>query len=306
MRNKWDSDALCLDWAEHEAMLKHTSIRRRPDIRRDRKKGVERFVIADLISAFGAYETLDEVENAWSTIKTILAPTRIHVECVWEERFVDCCTITDFFKHIIPHISGPVANQIKRARFAQYTEDAINKKSKEFVWELDIKTQRTNYGISGMLFIFGMFETLKKAAKTWTNYKTRLGNRGEKLNFYRIGAKDACTVDEFFDSILPNIFHQPLRKPIIHKRDGFAPTLDIKRGISIEQGSETKRVKYETPRIYDVTKIEHTRYLTTKSNLGHSNLNALCYILSLPQIEPQPVVETLSYPDKMSLKYICE
>lgn len=98
IRNKWNSDARCLDWAEHEAMLTHTSIRRRPDIRKDRKKGVDRFVIADLINAFGAYETLNEVENAWSTIKTILAPTRIHVECVWEERFVDCCTIADFFQ----------------------------------------------------------------------------------------------------------------------------------------------------------------------------------------------------------------
>lgn len=235
-------------------MTTRKTIRRRPDIKKNGKNDEERFVISDMMNAFGAYETLEEIDNAWNTIKTAIAPKRIHVEREWCTKLMDCCSLSDFFDFVLPHVSGPVATQIKRARFAKYVKRAMDENPKDFICELRPDTQRMCYGIKGMLYLFGEFGTIQMASNKWSSYKTRLARRGEKQQFvHQIGRKEVCTADDFFEKILPYISARSCRGII--KRKQFVSDLEKESPRKYHCLQETKCVKYDSTK-HNVNKTE--------------------------------------------------
>jgi len=229
----WKSNSQCLVWAERKVMMTDKMIRRATGL----------FVITDLINAFGDYETVYEIDETWNTVKYIMAPTDIHVRRPWDDRMEDCCTLADFFDFILPHISGPDATKIKRARCVKYIERAMNN-TKGFVCRIDQKTQENRYCVSHLLFAFGMYRTIQMASRAYTVYKGRLACKGEKLPFEKIANKDICSIDEFFDRILPNLNIFPLpRRQNLQTQKNHTQIID--------GGSDPKRFK---PQSSDVTR----------------------------------------------------
>src|SRR5215217_944213 len=108
----------CMEWAKREAVKKGTVIRHA----NHPEKG-STFGVIDLMNVFGNYKTRKTATDQWLKYKRLrdtpngsIQNHRFVVPIQHKGRVMDHCTISDFFDKVLPHITGPVADAIKRAR----------------------------------------------------------------------------------------------------------------------------------------------------------------------------------------------
>jgi len=109
----------CMEWAKREAERKRTVIRQAAHP----VKGCV-FGIADLLNVFGNYKNRKLAADQWIKLKQRHPRLQgggaesgtFYVISQFQGKPMDHCTIPDFFDNVLPHITGPVADAIKRAR----------------------------------------------------------------------------------------------------------------------------------------------------------------------------------------------
>ena len=110
----------CMEWAKREAERKKMIVHQTEHPNRGLVVG-----IVDLMNLFGGYNQRDTAATQWRKIK-IRNTARpfgsgdslpdFHVKYKVNNNWMDHCTIPDFFDKVLSHITGPVADAIKRAR----------------------------------------------------------------------------------------------------------------------------------------------------------------------------------------------